>query len=115
MKLKDICPNCNEAKEMYYVPWCPRCDKPKGETKLVFNFLKCVYHLEATGHAGIKKVLWEYLCDRNIMKSNDSYMEIFFKTEEDDEDEDPKILRALKVLKESFDIKDDYCLFYVSW
>lgn len=115
MKLKEKCPTCGEAKEMYYVPWCPRCEKPTSRLKPVWNWLKCMYHLEAIGHKGIKARLWEYCCENNIMKSNDSYMELDFYEEFDEDNEDLQVFEDKKGLKEVFDIKEKEALFWVSW
>lgn len=115
MKLKEKCPKCKKALEMYYVPWCPRCEKPEPRLQPVWNFLKCLYHLEATGHKGIKERVWRYSCESDSMKSNDSYMDLWFKTAEDDEDEDPQILADLATIKSVFGIEKDHATFWVSW
>ena len=55
---KNICACCGQKKEMYYVPWCPRCEKPGTETGCL-NILQALRHLEAVGHSGIKEAVWD--------------------------------------------------------
>ena len=82
MKTPEICDVCGTAKEMYYVPWCSRCEVPEVKNNPTLNLLQCMRHVErvhfgiedendydarkATGHDEI----WSGFCDQGF--SNDS-------------------------------------------
>lgn len=100
---------------MYYVPWCPVCAKPEAEDEKVFNFLKCMYHLEAVGYVGIKQRMWEHCCEINAMKSNDSYMKLWLNAHDDDPDEESILSEDMRTIREVFGIEKDYAIFWVSW
>jgi hypothetical protein len=102
---EQLCEKCNKPKQMYYKVFCPRCDKPQLETKSFYNLFKCMYHIEAIGSPGYKQRLWENLSDQ--IQGNDSFIQIY--EEECDENED------IKLLFDTFDIKEESVSFYVSW
>ena len=58
-----LCEKCNQPKQMYYELFCPRCEKPKIETKQFYNLFKCMYHIEAIGNPGFKKRFWDNISD----------------------------------------------------
>lgn len=70
MKL-DKCWKCNTEKQMYYKPWCPRCDKPMPHIKKCVNLIQTLNHLELD-LPGIKDHIWEKMCDYDLIR-NDSY------------------------------------------
>ena len=94
--LDETCDNCGERKEMYYVPWCPLCEKPETKVRPTLNFLQVVYHLQRkypdklVTHeqawesrnsdnplACHKDVPWDLMCDRI---RNDVYVGLAFKS-----------------------------------
>jgi hypothetical protein len=107
------CPKCNKPKEMYYTEWCPRCEPPKVETHNTINLIKCLNHLEAIGHEGIKDLIWESAID---YIHNDSYTTICFP-EPNDGYYDKKTLEAFGVLRKFLEDSgcDENILFEVSW
>ena len=46
MYRSSYCSSCGRIKEMYYVPWCPKCDKPEIEMKPVLNLMQAIRHVE---------------------------------------------------------------------
>lgn len=112
---KNICDKgCNKPKRMYYVPWCPRCEKPEVEQTPTLNLLKCLYHLEAIGNEGFKDRFWEYLCENNIMTGNDSYFELYFEKKYDKDNETKQVYKDKKLIKDTFNLGDSV-LMWVSW
>src|SRR4051812_33533075 len=55
-----ICDNCDGVMDMYYKPWCPKCEVPKVELTPSINFIQVLKHLEAMGHKGIKDRVWKF-------------------------------------------------------
>jgi hypothetical protein len=102
---QEVCEKCNNPKKIYYGAFCPLCDKPQIETKEFYNLFRCMYHIEALGNPGYKKRMWENLSDQ--IQGNDSFIEIY--NEECDSDED------IKLLFDTFDIKDESISLFVSW
>ena len=102
---KQICKKCNQPKEMYYKLFCPRCDKPQLETKSFYNLFRCMYHIEAIGYPGYKDRLWDKISEH--IHGNDSFIEIY--KNECDVNED------IKLLFDTFNLKDQSVSFYVSW
>lgn len=100
----ELCEKCNNPKKIYYGAFCPLCDKPEIETKEFYNLFRCMYHIEALGNPGYKKRMWEYLFDDIL--GNDSFLTL---ANECDDNED------IKLLFDTFNIKDETMLFYVSW
>ncbi|MFA6198847.1 MAG: hypothetical protein WC679_00320 [Bacteroidales bacterium] len=108
---ENICECCNKPKQMYYRPWCPRCEKPTIEMLPTLNLFQALYHLEAIGYTNAKKIVWNYLCDYS--NGNDTYLTFNFESmDEEDYDSDAYIL--LKKLQEVFQIKNEIA-FFVSW
>jgi hypothetical protein len=99
---KELCEKCNEPKDMYYKLWCPRCDKPQLETQEFFNFIRCVRHIEVIGNPGYKERVWNHIMD--YVQGNDSMI-----TLTNDESKD------IKLLFDTFDIKQESMNFFVSW
>lgn len=115
---KNICPHCNKPKEMYYQPWCPRCEKPKAETKTVLNFVQCLTHLEAIGHKGISRRMWDEAIEAGAMKGNDSIMSLTIpdSTDENTACDDEQLAKDYELLATTFNLKrGENQLFEVSW
>jgi len=133
---KNICPVCNQPKRMYYLPWCPICEKPVVDMSPTLNFLQALYHLQAIGHTNAKKIIWDYFANRECF-TNDSYftynfeyleqeiidlekeikeLPIVYLTESPCEylTENLIALKLLKKLQEVFNLGNDI-IFWVSW
>jgi hypothetical protein len=104
------CETCGREKKMYYVPWCPVCEKPQVAHKPVLNLMKALYHLEAIGYDGIKARLWSYISDDHRFANDIIYL--FYFPEEDVESEQLKL--DLEVFQKTFDLKSTILL-EVSW
>jgi len=102
----EICETCNQPKTMYYKLYCHKCEKPKIETLHFYNLLRCLYHIEANGHPGYKKRMIDKLSED--IGVNDSYI-VVSNDINDDADAD------INLLFKTFEIKEEYMTFYVSW
>lgn len=107
------CEKCGKPMDMYYNPWCPRCDKPEIRTVQVLNFIQALRHLEAIGYYGIKDRIGEILVDR---LHNDSYIDYAFPEEDEVDGEylTKEMFDDLMVLKNTFGLGDSI-VFEVSW
>lgn len=97
-----ICDSCDGAMDMYYKPWCPKCDVPKIEFHPSINFIQVLKHLEALGHKGIKDRVWKFY--QHELR-NDSSFSVYFGSSDLTPDE--------LTLKEF--LKVDSIVFDVSW
>lgn len=132
------CKGCGHEMEMYYRPWCPRCDKPEKKTVETLNLVQALRHIEViTGDnhslTGFKSRIWRYFCDSDWMKGNDSFFhwspsEVTEDMTEEEVNEyfgyleDPINLKEAKqivkdenLLAKTFDIGSKGILFEVSW
>ena len=100
-----LCEKCNQPKKMYYELFCPRCQKPGIETREFYNLFRCMYHIEAIGNPRYKERLWDKIS--MDIQGNDSFYEIYREWDPEDED--------IKLLFDTFDIKEDSMTFYISW
>jgi len=99
-----ICTSCGRQKEMYYKLWCPICEKPIIESVEFYNLIKCLDHIEAIGHSGYKDRMWNYIMD--YVQGNDSMIHLYNDNEANED---------IKLLFDTFDIKEEMMDFYVSW
>jgi hypothetical protein len=119
---KNICPICNKPKEMYYTPWCPRCDKPQFKVVKSLNLVQALDHLRAVHeNEDIKDVLWEYFADTYEFRNDSSFAfgplseADFEDLIEDDESEKIKqLVEYLQLFINTFNITEDIIL-EVSW
>ncbi len=85
MRTPEICETCGGTKEMYYGPWCSKCDVPQIEIVESLNLKKCMRHVERK-YLGIEDEndrrlrnsagygqIWEGLCEWGGI-SNDTTM-----------------------------------------
>lgn len=111
---RNICPTCGSPKDMYYRPWCPRCEKPEPYTKQVFNLIQCLRHIAAT--TGIDRAELSALA-RDFWKGrwgNDKYV-TWPTIELDERDEyDQRYLQFYDLMVSTFSPPDG-CLFLISW
>lgn len=103
---KEICEKCNQPKTMYYKQICFKCEKPEIETKQFLNLFKCMYHIEAIGNPGFKNRLWDHVTRYDTVH-NDAFLYIWKEIGEPNEDID--------LLFDTFNIKDEGMLFFISW
>ena len=78
-----------------------------AESTTFYNLFKCMYHIEALGHPGYKDRLWKHLCDYNNV-ANDVMVEIWNEPE-------PEGNEDVKLLFDTFNIKEESMNFYISW
>lgn len=114
----DTCEKCKGEMEMYYSPWCPRCDKPQRKTVKMLNLIQCLTHIEATNHApGYKRRMWALLND--YIPGNDTVMLWPFSDFDELEDiktEDPPAYSDITLFNLTFDVKEREDLYLeVSW
>jgi len=117
--LDEVCDTCGGQKEMYYVPWCSKCERPEPKATYTLNFLQVVRHIErkypdlivsdeeaqASWREPVrleshKDSLWNLISERI---SNDVYIALGFKMwleERDDPDENGRYM--------SYDGSEDY-------
>lgn len=108
------CVKCGRKMEMYYVLWCPFCDKPKVENLPVLNYIQAMRHLEIIGHKGMKDRLTSKFLDHDNYH-NDSLFYLKFIDEKDEMNYDKEYVNDLKIIKEVFDIKTDYVILDISY
>jgi len=116
-KGKNICENCNQPKEMYYSPYCPRCEKPEVENNIL-NYIKCLRYLEVTVEDGIKARLNESLFEHYNF-SNDTLFKLYFPEEDEYEEFDynesaKQYLKDILLIKETWNL-GDMVIMDVSW
>lgn len=112
------CSKCGGENDMYYTPWCPRCDKPEPQITKTLNLIKSLRYLEANGYPGIKDRLWSYFLDDIVDGGgNDSIIKLNFDIDEYrlkgyDEEDREKIKMFLKAFRDTFETDIQ---FEVSW
>lgn len=109
----EICEKCGGELKAYYKWFCPKCEKPESENITVYNLFRCLYYIEAHGHLDFKNKFWEIFIDRyDVM--NDSWIKIKRPTKEEIEDCN-EYYKLISLIFEMMDIKEDSCLFEISW
>lgn len=111
----NICKGCGQPKEMYYKPWCPRCEKPQIEHVPTLNLLQVLRHLEARfpEAQGIKDGVWEGLIELDIIRGNDTTFG-WVANDEYMQADNAWFKRFDKYLQDIWGI-DDFITFEVSW
>jgi hypothetical protein len=112
----ETCKSCGGKMSMYYGLWCPKCDKPKINTKQSLNLIKALYHLEAIGNKGLKDKVWPILCDVYTF-SNDSSFDFYLPSDEEIAEDEviPEIAELVRLVRDTWDIKKDSISMEVSW
>lgn len=111
----DNCPKCKQPMEMYYEPWCPRCDKPQRKTVQMLNLIQCLEHIEATNHRpGYKRRVWSLMVE---YVNNDTIIPWIYLGEYLDEyDLTPMLREDIDLFNDTFDIKpNDEIYMEISW
>lgn len=124
---KVFCDKCGEEKEMYYVPWCPACDKPQRKQRETLNLIQALRHIEVvTGDYGTpekyylngyKRRMWEWLISCDAIPRNDSYS-AFCRPESLDNDEwsgTEQQRKDVKLFCDTFNITENDILLDISW
>ena len=110
--MSNLCPDCGNPKEMYGVLWCPKCEKPQKESMEYLNLIKCLKHIEALGHEGYYKRMWDKVLFTHIVDGGGNDSCFHFSIEE--EYADPEQWPDIKLLRDTFDLGDG-AMFFVSW
>ena len=116
------CSKCNREKEMYYVPWCPYCDKPRRRSLPMLNLLKCLRHIEVITNDldtyeplslnGYKSRVWAKFNDLDYIRGNDTFFRWVPHLSGSEEEADPDF----QLLADTFKIDPkEGVLFEVSW
>jgi hypothetical protein len=103
-----VCEHCGMPMEVYYIPRCFHCaeGKPKIE-KYEGNYIMAVSWLENNEPEFDDDYVWDYLCDNNILRGNDTYIVLR------NDNSDKRYQKNLDLLKKHFPIEDIKWL--VSW
>ena len=102
------CKHCGSDMEVYNTAQCFHCDesKPKIEDN-EGNYICATKWISNREEGFDEDALWSELCDRNILKGNDTYMKLY------DSDSDDAYGRNVKIFKKHFDIEKTK--WFVSW
>jgi len=68
------CSKCNGRMDMYYVKWCPLCDKPEPEQKPVLNLLQALTHIGAKTNDNHFKRRFMHWFTAHFLYVNGSYV-----------------------------------------
>jgi hypothetical protein len=119
-----ICPTCNNPKEMYYVWWCPRCEKPERKRISTLNLLQALRHVQAiSGQTGYKDRFWRALIDLDSYDIRNDSLLIWFTPEDDESPYIPdrmtreqyvQYVKDSKLLVKTFNLRE-HTNFWVSW
>lgn len=119
---EQICPKCSQPMQMYYKPWCPRCDKPQRKPVETLNLIQALEHIETItddkseypARQGFKDRMWKFLCDVEVIRYNDSYS--WFGRPEDEDRCDPQVKKDIDLFCNTFDIDANKgILLDISW
>ena len=103
---KNIC-ECGTAKQMYFKPWCPICEKPKLEPiGDALNAIKSLDHIVVvTGDEEYKRRMWNKWI-QELDFNNDSWT--WWWLEDGDED--------VELFRRTFNLEhDEEVMLYFSW
>lgn len=73
------CPTCEGPLDMYYVLWCPSCDKPEPlpAHNNAYSLIPMLEHMNVVEQdEQFKERVWDYLCDHYDFFQNDDYLTI---------------------------------------
>jgi len=139
--LDELCDKCGKKKEMYYTPYCPRCDVPAPEPRLVLNYLKAARYITITyfpedddipslGPDSHDRCAWLWLGEYGVILGNDIVVSLDFPSLLDvlrddsyqvdnlDEEENQKAYLFFEKLVEEFDLRNEKyadLLWEISW
>jgi len=106
------CKICGQETQIYYKPWCPKCEKPEIQMIPQLNFIQCLKYLEANGEKGIEERLWDYFSD---YFHNDSSFSMPLPPEVTPEDYSEQCYKDTLIVKNTWNIDSDHIEMYVSW
>lgn len=111
------CPNCETDIEIYYQPYCPKCDIQDiiKHKKGSYCWIPILNYGKKFVDGFDKDFIWDYMCDRELMYGNDTYSDISFDDiwSDDKEKEFNKMMKS--VLDELNIDYSDGVLFFISW
>ena len=99
------CPSCGKSMEMYYIPRCFHCDKPKSKAVEVYELFPIMYYLENNYPEFNKDKFWRYLCDKDDSIRNDSMISLWMipaPTEEPDDASDEDMQAMFDIFNKEF-------------
>lgn len=96
---------------MYYVPWCPACEKPEPRLVHVLNLIQALRHLEISGHTGIEARVCDALIEGGMLINDTCVMLALPAEGQGIEDEHTK---DLLVLRQVFGL-GDCVMVEISW
>lgn len=116
------CPECGEKVEMYYIPYCPVCDiqeiiKHKRGSYCLIPILDWGMKYLDEDLDFDKDVIWDYLCNYEYMKGNDTYFgyNVNDTSTYKGRDVGKMIKKVLDDLNIDYAKDDNEVLFWVSW
>jgi len=76
------CPRCGEKTEMYYTPYCPKCDIQKmlKHQHGSYNLIPILHYGESYVKGFDHDLIWDYFGDRGLR--NDSYIDWAYDTKD---------------------------------
>ena len=76
------CPRCGEKTEMYYTPYCPKCDIQKmlKHQHGSYNLIPILHYGESYVKGFDLDLIWDYFGDRGLR--NDSYIDWAYDTKD---------------------------------
>lgn len=87
-KGEGMCGSCGKPLDMYYVPWCPVCDKPKLKPVDTLNIIQALRHIsELDGNEVFRDRFWDYLMEDNRFH-NDVLLQYNFREADEKEWDD---------------------------
>lgn len=109
-----ICGDCGEKIEMYYKPYCPKCDIQEIIKHKRGSY--CLMPILRYGKSYVdgfdKDLVWDYLCENDMMKGNDTYFDYYVT---DSGRENKMIKSVLDELSIDYTKDGGEVLFWVSW
>ena len=130
MKTEVICETCGGQKEMYYAPWCSKCDIPEPQILTELNLLQCMRHIERA-HFGIedetdmvarrmigRDEIWDGLCEWGLHNDSTMSFPIVAASQGDGSlgELSEEAIEYLEAMVNVFDLTDQHNMMWeVSW
>ncbi len=113
--IMELCEHCGNEKEMYYKPWCPRCEKPDVRGGQVLNLIQALRYIEVNGWPGFYNRVWRNLMDLDLIRNDSTFILELPTNEESRATYDPDWLDYLDTIRDIFRIQGDSIIMEVSW
>lgn len=129
---KNIC-ECGTPKQMYFVPWCPRCEKPKIKSIPTINLIQALEHIATITDdkdimdensawkiikKGYKQRMWDLFIyyDDPRLQNDVIYWWGFFDDSGVEEELTPEERADVNLFRSTFDLEDvDHIYLDISW